>query len=611
MQLYFVKAAYSKNVYKIGDFFLNGEYKLVANKMLNINSRIPNEGYSFFITAKLELPDGTDIRDHTHIIVPAYNKIYKIINSQYINAQQYQLNLEEDPLIGNYQELKDTDIIINRTFDETLFRGVNDISDLTLEEEVDVKVISPDIKSGKWALLFFQYNPDDDVIGLKFDNTVYGQHIFETSLANLRSNYPEVVTDEPELYDYYQQTAVISGTSDRYQCVYRHATSSLYWVKFETTSFAEYYFDVTTILQPAKISKTDVFTLCIALPFETNIWSNTFSKYYLSYQQFIGPVDTSLIGIKIVNDLFLKTDSYSETYVDPDFKKTLSFNGQSSLDAPCYAEDTLSTLTDKRILSFLSFEYDIDVSTSIVPNKPRLAEPFYKYNLYIFGEKYSIPYKFVNDVRLRIAMNSGVINYFIYYDEIRNILASGSFTHAVKYQIDQLDAFYSENPTYKDQFYLKMGGNAFKTIAGSAVAGSIGGPLGIAGGAGVGAVTTGVDAGLAIANYKYMEKGLALKPDQQFGENAEISLQILNIFGIYWVIRTSENIDLMTTEFELKGFPTSIVQSIDESLFYTANTVDSGITQKIVFGELKKVIRNEFTTNFINDKLKEGIILIP
>ena len=78
MQLYFVQATYSNNVYKIGDFFLNGAYKLVANKMLNINA-IPNDGVTFFITSQLTLPDTTDIRDHTHIIIPEYNKIYKII----------------------------------------------------------------------------------------------------------------------------------------------------------------------------------------------------------------------------------------------------------------------------------------------------------------------------------------------------------------------------------------------------------------------------------------------------------------------------------------------------------------------------------------------------
>jgi len=205
MQLYFVKATYSKNVYKIGDFFLNGAYKLVANKLLNINSRIPNEGVSFFITKNLILDDTTDIRDHTHVIVPEYNKIYKITDSQYINAQQYRLNLEEDALIGNYVALSTTDIILSRTNDTDLFRGQNDVSDLALKQTVATKVISSATKTGKWALIFMQIDSDINKYGLKFKGFTQTKSFEQiSSLAALISKYPEVETTTPELYDYYQ-----------------------------------------------------------------------------------------------------------------------------------------------------------------------------------------------------------------------------------------------------------------------------------------------------------------------------------------------------------------------------------------------------------------------
>jgi hypothetical protein len=133
---------------------------------------------------------------------------------------------------------------------------------------------------------------------------------------------------------------------------------------------------------------------------------------------------------------------------------------------------------------------------------------------------------------------------------------------------------------------------------------------GFAGAAG-GALSAGIDAGLSDLTFKMMEKGLSLKPDQVFGENSELSLQLVNVFGIYWVKRTSENIDLMNTEFELRGFPTEIRTTIDD-IDYSASLLfpQFGLS-KVISGQLKRVIRNEYATNFINEKLKEGIILIP
>jgi hypothetical protein len=109
-------------------------------------------------------------------------------------------------------------------------------------------------------------------------------------------------------------------------------------------------------------------------------------------------------------------------------------------------------------------------------------------------------------------------------------------------------------------------------------------------------------------NFKFQEKALRLKPDQVFGETSEVSLQIINIFGIYWVKRTSSNIDMMLTEYELRGFPTSVIKRISD-LQYQTGTLFA--LSKIVYGEMKNVVKNEYTTQFINQKLKEGVVLIP
>ena len=144
-----------------------------------------------------------------------------------------------------------------------------------------------------------------------------------------------------------------------------------------------------------------------------------------------------------------------------------------------------------------------------------------------------------------------------------------------------------------------------KTVVGGAVAGSVVPGLGTLAGAGLGLIGATVDAGLSMINLAYQEKGLRLKPDQSFGESSEVSLQMINIFGIYWVKRTPENIDLMLTEYALRGFPTSVITSIDD-LEYTLNAFGDS---KIVYGELKTVIKSEYVTSYINQKLKEGIVI--
>lgn len=270
-------------------------------------------------------------------------------------------------------------------------------------------------------------------------------------------------------------------------------------------------------------------------------------------------------------------------------------------------ESVPSQMTGYTFLFMYNFKDTIDISanfdSSLIPTK---AEPFNKYDLYIFGKKFTIPYYLSNDIKISMAINTGVINYIIYFNNPRNILASGSYTHSIRYQVDNLDAFYNQNPTYKEQFFTKMAIDSMKGIVGGAVAGSVVPGLGTMAGAGLGLASAGLDAGISMLNLYYQEKGLKLKPDQVFGEISEVSLQVINIFGIYWVKRTSENADLMKIEYDMRGFPTLFVKTINT---LTGATGIFG-TAKIIYGELKGVVRNEFVTGFINNKLKEGIVII-
>jgi len=615
MQLYFVKATYTNNVYKLGDFFLDGAYKLIATKMLDINFQA-SDGNSDFITSKLTLPDTTSIRDHTHIIVPEYDKIYRINSIKYINVDQYLIQLDDDPLLGSYLELETHDLIMRRTNNVSLFRGQNDVSDLSLKETVSTKVIESDWKTGKWALLFFQYSDDVDYLGLKFE----GSQAYEewSSVASIRAAYPEVNTDEPSKYPYFQTVAIALNTGFYFQCVYDESGSNerLKWVRFFTinSTVEAYYLKKAGIgvnIPASKVNPSEVKSIIIALPLESDIYVGT--DRIVEYSNFVGPEDSALLmDIKIVDSLLIKNTSISYSLSGTDvMTKTVTFSRNSAEMATVYNANTVApgdVVANLGFLMIYDFEKDIDISyTTVAGVTPTIAEPFRKYDLFIYGKRFSIPYYLYNDIHLLISVVSGVINYIIYYNDRRNVLGAGSFTHAIKYQVDQLDSFYSQNPTYKDQYYLRMGGNAFKTVAGGTLAGGMG-KAGMGAGFATGAVTAGVDAVLAGANLEYMEKGLQMKPDQIFGEVSEISLQIINLFGIYWVKKTPENEDLMLQEYYLRGFPTSYVESIDD-LTYAANGLFG--TAKIIFGEVKTVVRNEYTTNNINEKLKQGIILVP
>lgn len=614
MQVYFVKATYTNNVYKRTDFFSLNEYKLTAGKMLDINFKA-NDGLSSFITKKLVLTDDTLIRDHTHIIVPEYEKIYKIISIDYLNSEQASVIVEEDPLLSQLPTLEQTDIFLKRTNDNDLFRGVNDIADLAVKESVDVSMISPDVVSGKWALLFFQYNEDpvtnrmDIVLNFAKDpGNTRDYDILEANYNDLVTNYPEVTTDEPELVEYYQKTA-LAGSGVYYECVYSNDLGKTIWVIIEDTDYEKYYFFITSSLV-TKINKTDVLVGCVALPFESTIYDSTFTKFYLNYQKFVGPADSAqLLDVKIISDVMFKNLSFTESYNPTThvFSKELGFEQGAMRNTATFTDSGYGTVTDKRIFLVQRFQEVLDISLNQGTILPTKAEPFYKYDLYVYGQKIKIPYYLTSDVKIMIAMNSGVINYMVYYQDKRNVLAVGSFTHAIKYQVDQLDAFYSQNPTYKDQFFTKLAFDSIKTVTGGAIGGSVIPGLGTLGGAASGLGAAAVDAGISLINLEYQEKSLQLKPDQIFGNNSDVTLQTINVFGIYWVKTTPENIDLLEQEYGLRGFPTALYMKIKD-LGYETSVFG---TSKIVYGELKNVIKNQYTTNLINEKLSQGIIIVP
>lgn len=616
MLAYFTKATYTNGIYKISDFYTGNNYKLTPSRSLDILLEV-SDGVVLTKPTTGILGDSTNIRDYTHMLVPSQKKIYRITKFIYVNINQTSMVLEEDPLIGHYQTLKDEDIILMRTNDSTLFRGVNDIADLTVKKTVETKVISSDSKTGKWALIFFQYNKDKTSYGLNFAYDIvslaFNVERFSTITA-LTTAYPESLTDTPNIYNYYQKIVYVTeaGSSGRYQCVYykNRGVGRLKWVLLTASALQTYgsiYFRLGTSVGN-KLYASDIKNIIIALPYE-DLQDSDSDRIY-SFQHFIGPVDSGdVIDIKIVDDILLKDLSVTYSLTDRQLTKNITSNFIRSIKT--YSDAALTNeLTDDKFLLVNDFVSEIDLNpryftTTPVPTD---AEPFKKYELNIFGKNFDIPYYLTNDIKLLIAINSGVINYTIFYNDKRNILASGSFTHSMRYKVDKLDDFYNQNPTYKEQFWTNQISGAIKSIGVGAIGGAVkGGPIGAAAGAAAGLANSAVSTTIASVNLHFQEKGLRLMPDQIYGDISELTLQFENIFGIYWVKKTSENADMMRIEYDLKGFPTSYIKKISD---LTRSTSIFG-SSVVIYGEIKNVIKNEFTTGFINSKLKEGIILVP
>jgi hypothetical protein len=621
MQLYFIKATYTNNVYKLSDFFVGVNYNLIATKMLDINFR-PDDGITDFITKNVILPDSSKLWEHTHVIIPEYEKIYRISSIDYLNNEQYRVILDEDPLIANYQALKGEDVILMRNNDPVYFRGVNDINDITIKETIETTVIPSTYKTGKWMLIFMQVNADKERYGLKFKNVsaTAGYYSYEqyVDIPALIAKYPEVTTTTPNLYDYYQKIVRVgAGIGSLYQCVYNGdgTNTKLLWVEKNSVAQSEgdIYFNLN-VSTSTKLNSSDIRNIIVALPFEFDfkaVSTDLSTLRLLHADSFVAPIDSGeVIDIKIVDDIMLPITGVTYDFWNGSDPRQLfkTVSSDRGIAVRIYDVATGGTaLAFNSLYMFYDFKKEIDITKNYRSTlSPLDAEPFKKYELYIQGKKFPIPYYMTDNIKLLIVVNSGVINYLIYHSDKRYILASGSFTHSMKYQVDKIDQFYNQNPTYKEQFFTKMAIDSIKTIAGGAIGGSVVPGLGTLGGLGAGILGAGVDAGISMINFGFMEKGLKLMPDQIFGENSELGLQLLNIFGIYWVKKTSENADYMKVEYDLKGFPITKVMKIND-----LDTASSMFGQsKVVYAELKKVIKNNFVTGYINQKLKEGIVII-
>lgn len=126
-------------------------------------------------------------------------------------------------------------------------------------------------------------------------------------------------------------------------------------------------------------------------------------------------------------------------------------------------------------------------------------------------------------------------------------------------------------------------------------------PVGAAVNMGVNLANMGFD----IANEKLSRESKQKTADGIYGKTSNVYLQSNLHFGVYWKIITSDFANEMKLMLYKNGFPSQYYGKISTNS--QTNPIYGNC--KIVAGTLVSVIRNEYVTNYINEKLQNGIII--
>lgn len=255
---------------------------------------------------------------------------------------------------------------------------------------------------------------------------------------------------------------------------------------------------------------------------------------------------------------------------------------------------------------------------------PFEREPFKTYELWIYGQKYEIPSYLVHNLHMKQSINSNGLNYMIYKDSTyRDLYISGVVSMEVQWNNDSLAEWVAQNPTYKDQFNLRKQQQWAETLVGAggaigkgAVTGSMIPGIGTAAGAVMGAAQAVQSIATTAIRTEFDKKNLELSlqtnrllTDKLYGDTSS-ALQYWNIrHGIYWVVKSMNNVTQMRLHYDRNGYPTNILTRLDWMPWTTYNSTVSA-TAKVVYGYFNQTIVNAYVTQAINNKMKDGIILV-
>ena len=643
MKLYFLRSAYKDNVYKISDFYTGSSINKNENRMFNLNFKA-DDGATSVVCPTDVLPDSTAISTYSHVYAEDANKIYMIQRTEYVNGSQVKLWLIEDALIANYMTLKDDNLLIERTNDMSKFTGIHDVSEIGLDYDAEIHPIHKPTNTGKWLLYFLKITNYDKLAGsykvkLKLNINIPSAPVIKVpsyfdsvdNIADLMSKYPSVVTTTPESYFYFNKRVSSAYEGKVYESVYYAGVilwrEAITTINLDTTTDSDTELNVT--IPPNQITSRfpDGDYVVLAFPYEGRIAINDLTTPYdsnvlVSAEQLRGIVvepGVEILETKVVDESLLfdsTTHLLTLTNFDEDgplpWKALIEESALSgtfkslrvkegSTEISYQVPDRPARIIKYKVLLMTGFNTQIENGIRLAHNGFNMYEPFKKYELNIYGNIIPIPAVLLNEVKISFTLAIGIVNYTVYLDKAaKKVLATGSFTLQSKYNVDQLDAFNQQNPTYKDQFTASMFKKGVESIGVGAV---LGGPAGAA----KGALTTTISAGFAIHNENLRQKGLSLMPDQMYGDSSSTSFLFNNWYGMFLIVKTAKLGSMMVNEYYLRGFPTGVFDSLD-GLVSSPNTIYGPC--KYVQGRLLKRLVNPFVTAEVDKKLQEGVVII-
>ena len=732
--IYFVKATYDDNIYKLSDFYTGTAYKQIANKSINVDMAF-NDGPTTLDTHIRILPDATDIRDHTHIIVPSKKKIYRIDSIDEPNYDAYRLYLTDDPLISNYQTFKTKNLYITRSNDPDVYTGLNDIPSLgTVPTSRSVKNIGGDGSlSGDWLLVFAQALDREQLadhqksrISLNLGPS-WRPFVSESfsSYSDLTIKYPSIgpyssLNSLVEAMPYYYGNTVLVTNDSYYTFTTARFVDDMYymtWViadieysnplklnwinklsfdgygatnpalstvpygyrfyntsnkniwtkswKFGdtwTTALLGYFPNYgTTAARPVSPWDGYVYVNIVALqvqkyysnntwgsdPFHIVIDSNP-SDYAVNVFPnqpviiYALPIQTTIKDFSDTNLLSATAFKSLEWYNGTDWQSynilsarivngssiikdsVINYNGPSVTIEKSSTEfpDTTPCPWSIGFLTSQITSFNVSYQSSAITNYT-LREPFKTHELWIYGQKYDIPSFLVHNLYMRQSINSNGLNYMIYKDpDYKDLYISGTVSMEVQWNTDSLADWVAQNPTYKDQFNLRKQQQWAETLSNAKfgiVTGAVGGAVipgvGTATGALMGAMkglqgiaTTKIREEFDKKNLELSLQSNRLLTDKLYGDTSS-ALQYWNIrHGIYWVVKTMNNENQMKLQYDTTGYPTNMITTILELSYINSTTL--GVGSKLVYGYFNHTIVNAYVTQAINNKMKDGIILV-
>lgn len=612
MQLRFISASYTNNTYNPYEFwryipFPLGIWAMQDGTEVEYNFTA-DDGIAYLIVNNSDM----DYRGKTHMLVPSLHKIYEISGYEYENNKQTKLILMEDAFIASFPIWSyGKNIYINRSNSPTTFKGIHDINNPTLEYTTYLRSVGSSQDVLGPMLLVTLETSADVIIEYGEITSSSSTKMFESvaNLATLLVKYPEATTGAPNLFPYFTNVVWVEAESALRQCVY--TGTKLEWVTFVQPDFTvpsgSVLFNFGGSRNAQQSTKGDVPTITLLVPFNSRIkyrvGANSYnvpSAYNFIYSLADSVLASRVLSMRVVDMNLIPTIS-NVTYDSVNKYHTITLGGdiQTALDdtPTTWASARPSTLAQDKPLSF-----------SVPTDTYTEYEPFVEYTISIYGNIIPINRKYLNNnLRLRTSISSTDINYTLYNYDISNVISKGYISTTCLTATDKFQEFLAQNSEYRMTKNANIISGLLSRVGTGAISGTMaGGPFMAAVGGSVGLISTATEA----INMSLQETAMRNSPDAIRGDSSSVNTVLNNVFGIFLFRREPTILysSMLNDIYRFKGHPTNMV--VQYQTLTTGPVTVEGKYAILIYGEIKTIIRNKYVTDFINEKLSKGVIML-